>query len=209
MLTIDRVVPEQNQYLTTCDFVHAQYVQAYRSNTHHYPDMFFTACDKNQVVGCIGLNTRLRIPLFLNDKRLTNFKNEVSPDARLVDQAYFALDKHSVLLPTLIVLMVAYAEYMGVRWVACAGIDVTLRTFEKLNLDVIKLGQTDISIVPKPMQKHLKAWHKEKEPVTCLLSTAGVREKCSKVLERHRCRVKLSDTLSNKLYQKELEALEI
>jgi len=202
MKTIELYQQKDPQYAAVCTFAQRVYQQQLSFCITHFPEYFFALRDGVQIVGCIGLNSELSSPLFLNDKRVRAVMQELPPSTRFCEQSIFALDHYSLGVPVLIAAITEYAQALGIDKLVYAGIDVSRRTIAHLGFPVIECGSVDLCVLPQEERKKYELWNTTQHPVTCMLDTTNAPAIAYATLKRHAHRIQKSEKLSASLLSK-------
>lgn len=202
MINITRVTIDQPLYGQVWDFAHREYISRLSADVLHKPHQFFAAMVEDQVVGCLGLNDNVVSSIFLNDLRFQRLQHSWKPGVRAIDQSFFTVTGYTIAVPALIAVAAAHSECIGISKIAYAGIDVSCRTIDRLGLEVTNLGPANLKLVSEEMQQVMSVWHKQFNPVVCVMDTHGAREITLSILDRHKCRVQIDKSLDLEIFSR-------
>lgn len=171
MLKIEVFTPSDCGYEAACSFAHRVYKKELAFNLVEYPQLLFVISNNQEIQGCMGLNTRITFPAFLNN---ANFNTMVTSNKShtLGEQSILAVQRHNLGLPLLISVVVQYAKSIGIEKIAYAGIPVSQKTISHLGFKVATCGMVDIACFPRE-QQHLYAQWMTLNPVVYLLDTSS------------------------------------
>jgi hypothetical protein len=172
MKEIDVYTRDHSEYPNICAFAQKIYREKLSLPLTNFPEVLFAIRDAGQVLGCIGLNSRVRFSLFLNDPRLVQIMRTEGP---LVygEQSILALQNCSLGLPALIATTAAYAESHGIHRIVCATIEVSNRTLHELNLETTEYGLVRLETLPEEDRPKYATWYERHKPVGCLINTTN------------------------------------
>ena len=120
----------------------------------------------------MGLNTTLRFPPFIHDKRFIDMKTSLGQKTVFGEQSVLALDGYSIGLPVLISAVSMYAHHIGIQQVVYAAIAVSQKSIKALGFHTRVCGEVDVNSFPK-RERHLYAHWLKHKPLTCMLSTSN------------------------------------
>lgn len=191
-------------YKETCQFAERIYADQLSFTITHFPEYFFAIRDEDVIAGCIGLNSKLTSPLFLNDQNVQRVISESDPKTLFCEQSIFALDNYSLGVPILISVVTEYAFSLGIDKLVYAGIDVSRRTIAHLGFLVTECGPVDLSTLPPAERGKYELWKRTQNPVTCILDTKDAPRISLSTFSSHSHRVRKSETLTASLRTNEL-----
>ncbi len=172
-----------SMYQQLCEFSSRRYLEDLKLKISNYPDIFVYATSKKGIEGCMGLNQRIRSPLFKED--LSLLRNLSADDVNCGEQSVFVVERRSpTCVPFLIAVTAMYGHYLGMTHIVYAGIDVSCRTIEKLGFDTKKIGKTSIDCLDERTRENYRNWHDAHDPVTYLLNTGKASAILNKLVER-------------------------
>lgn len=195
MKIVECYTPQDSGYEDVCRFAQSVYTEEISLRITRYPDVLFAITDDSQVFGCMGLNTDLHFPLFLNDQRLLRIISESRADTRFCEQSILALNKCSMGLPILISVVANFAQNLGLHKVVYAAISVSKKTIQDLGFDAIEYGNAELALLPQHLQEIYACWHRMYNPVCCLLDTANAPIILDRVMSRFSKKIKCGNRL--------------
>jgi hypothetical protein len=206
MKTIELYTKTDYKYAEVCAFARRIYARQLSFTITHFPEYFFAVTEGEEIMGCIGLNSTIRSPLFLNDPRIQDVIKQTGPNVHFCEQSIFALDRYSLGVPLLIAVITEFAESLGAQKLVYAGVDVSRKTIARLGFEVKECGPTDITAIPLPERTKYMHWQQAQHPVTCVLSTKGAALISSRTFNTYAHKVKKSKRLITVLLTNTLHA---
>ncbi|MFT7506913.1 MAG: hypothetical protein ACI92I_000049 [Acidimicrobiales bacterium] len=162
---------------------------------NHFPELFFAITEDDHILGCMGLNTNVRSPLFLNNFYFKQYTANQGKNIKISEQSVLALNRYSLGLPILISVTAAYAHSIDIQRIVYAGIDVSCKAIESLGYQVTKCGQVDLGTLPHQEQKNYIPWRETYNPEIYILDTQPSNTICSLLMERLQTKIKMSANL--------------
>jgi len=195
MKTIELVTPTDSHYGRVRDFAQVLYDDTIRVHIHTPPEMFFAVFEGEKVYGCVGLRTEVLSEFFLNDRRYLDALAGYSPGVWVGEQSVFAVKDFPPGLFLLFAAGTAYAYHKGIKKIAFAGIDITLKVLQNLGYEITSLGETDPSTLSAAGLRVYKYWLDHCRPVSCILDTAKAPVILKNALQRFSRKATLGRTL--------------
>lgn len=195
MKVIEYFTPEDTGYDAVCQFAQGVYLRELSFNLTHFPEVLFAVRGEGTIIGCMGFNTTLHFPLFVNNPRLAEVVEKSNPRLSCGEQSILALQNYSMGLPLLIAITAAYGHRVGMDKVAYAAIPVSQKTIDTLQFDTMECGPADLEMFPEQERHLYESWHSLK-PVCYLLDTKSAIDVCRRVLRRFSKRVSLEQKLA-------------
>lgn len=163
------------------------------------PEIFVAIEDPDRSIrGAIGLNRQLTRSLFLNDRRVMEHLTTYDHGA-IAEQSVLALERTELGLPILLATLASVAHHRKIPWIVFAGIDVSLRTLDRIGLSVNAICDADQATLRDDERSNYVKWFSLYTPIVCTIATAQARDVCIQLLERWKHRVRLSEELTREL----------
>ena len=137
----------------------------------HEPDVMFAVREGGRMTACMGINRTIHNGMIRGDSRVRFALRTVDHGA--AEQSILAIEQCSVALVSLVSLVAQYARTVGFSTIVFMGIAVSLKTIERLGLNLRILGPVDRSLIPAGHEHIYDQWLRDHDPQVCVVDTGS------------------------------------
>lgn len=164
------------------------------------PPELFLAIENEQasVQGAIGMNRHLTRTLFLEDPRVMRVLQKDGLD-ETAEQSVLALEGAELALPIFFAVLAAIAYERQIDRIVFAGINVSLRTLERIGFAIREICPADPATLHEDEKSNYVKWFSLYTPIVCTVETKDARAIALRLLQRWKHRIALSERVRGAL----------
>lgn len=200
MRTLDVFDKNNNDFFLACEFARKMYEEMLNFKLEKFPDFFVVLLDNGKVVGCIGMNMKVKNPLIEKNEDYIRLKKNLGEEVTFGEQNILAVNRDGFGILFLVASLAEYANLKGLDNLAFAATEIAFRSMRRLGMKIISCGLADRACIPDEDRPNYEKWFASNNPEVGVVDTAQIIGLNPHFFQRMSKRVVMTGTLAREIH---------